>query len=230
MKLSSIRLALALLLMVAGAGHGPLIAQAAPAGASTPDLAGLARRGELRAATREVRELTDGARRGVRIGAAAGEHPAWVEGVSLETGTIEVELRGKDLMQQSFLGLAFAGVSDTTFEAVYLRPFNFRAADPVRRDHAVQYVSLPAYSWQRLRAERAEVFENPVIPPPDPNAWVTLRLAVEPTQVRVFVGEGAEPDLVVERLDVRPGTRVGLWVGNGSEGEFANLRVTAGNR
>ena len=219
MNRSTIRLVLALVAALAGAGCGVTTTQA------SPDLADLARRGELRAATRTVTELTDGARRGVRIGAAQGEHPAWVEGLAMQTGTIEVEVRGKDVLQQSFLGVAFAGVNDTTFEAVYLRPFNFRATDPVRRDHAVQYVSLPAYGWPRLRAERPEVFENPVVPAPDPNGWVTLRVAVQPARVRIWVGEGAEPDLEVERLDVRPGTKVGLWVGNGSEGEFANLRV-----
>jgi hypothetical protein len=173
-----------------------------------------------------VTELVDGDRRGARIGVQAGEGAAWIPGVELATGTIEVELRGKDVLQQSFLGIAFGGSTDSTYEAVYLRPFNFRAADPVRRVHAVQYVSEPLYHWDRLRAERPELFENPVDPAPDPNGWVPLRLVVEPTRVQIFVGEGAEPDLVVDRLRPTGGRRVGLWVGNVSDGDFAKLRIT----
>ena len=194
--------------------------------AASPDLAGLARAGTLRFTGRTVSALADGARSGVRISSTAGEGAAWLEGVELETGTIEVDLRGKDVFQRSFLGIAFAGSNDSTYEAVYLRPFNFRAEDPIRKIHAVQYVSHPAYPWPRLRAERAEAFENPVEPAPDPNGWVPLRLEVEPARVRVYVGEGTEPDLVVDRLGDRAGRRVGLWLGNGSDGDFANLRVT----
>jgi len=57
-------------------------------------------------------------------------------------------VRGKDLFQQSFVGLAFHGKDDNTYEAVYLRPFNVRSDDPVRRDHAVQYMSVPDFDWR----------------------------------------------------------------------------------
>jgi hypothetical protein len=196
------------------------------AAAIAPDLAGLARSGALRFGGRTVTELVDGARRGVHISAAPGEGGAWVEGVAFETGTIELELRGKDVLQQSFLGIAFAGTNDSTFEAIYLRPFNFRAADPVRKMHAVQYVSQPVYTWQKLRTEQPEVFENPVDPAPDPTGWVPVRVVVERARVLAYVGEGADPDLVVERIAPPGGRRVGLWVGNLSDGDFANLRVT----
>jgi hypothetical protein len=194
--------------------------------ATSVDVAAQARRGALRLANRTVTPLSEAGRAGAHITAAAGEGAAWIEGVEMATGTIEVEVRGKDVLQQSFLGIAFAGSNDSTFEAVYLRPFNFRSTDPVRKIHAVQYVSHPVYTWQKLRAERAEVFENPVEPAPDPNGWVPLRIVVEPATVRIYVSEGSEPDLVVERLGERGGRRIGLWVGNLSDGDFANLRVT----
>jgi hypothetical protein len=195
-------------------------------GARAIDLASLARRGDLTLAGRTVTELVDGGRRGAHISAAEGEGAAWVDGVRFETGTIELDVRGKDVLQQSFLGVAFSGSNDSTFEAVYLRPFNFRSADPVRKVHAVQYVSMPVYTWQKLRTERAEVFENPVDPAPDPNGWVPLRVVVEDARVRIYVGDGAEPDLVVDRLGDHAGRRVGIWVGNTSDGDFANLRIT----
>ena len=191
----------------------------------TPDLADLARRGALRADTREVSELVDGAYRGVRVSAALGFDVVWIDGITFTTGTIELDVRGKDVQSQSFLGLAFSGVNDSTYESVYLRPFNFRATDPLRRIHAIQYESMPTHPWSRLRNEFPEVYENPTDPAPDPNAWVRLRLLVEATRVQIFVGEGAEPDLIVDRINASPEGRVGLWVGNFSGGDFANLRL-----
>ena len=134
-------------------------------------------------------------------------------------------MRGKDITGGSFLGIAFGGIDDTTFEGVYVRPFNFRSADPARRPHAVQYISLPTHTWQQLRSNHPEVFENPVDPAPDPDEWVHLRVVVEAARAQVFVGEGGDPDLVVERLGDRAGRRVGLWIGFNSEGDFANLKI-----
>jgi hypothetical protein len=51
-------------------------------------------------------------------------------------------IRGKDVREQSFVGVAFH-VQGTTYHAVYFRPFNFRVDDPVRRSHTVQYISSP---------------------------------------------------------------------------------------
>jgi len=129
-------------------------------------------------------------------------------------------------LQQSFVGIAFHGKDDTTYEAIYLRPFNFRAEDPVRHQHAVQYIASPAWDWPRLRQESPGKFENRVLPVPDPTAWVPLRVVVTRTQVTVYANGGAEPDLVVTRLgDVKPGP-VALWVGNNSRGDFTNLKIT----
>ncbi len=43
-------------------------------------------------------------------------------------------------------------------------PFNFRAEDPVRRGHAVQYISSPIYTWQKLRTDHSAKYENAVNP------------------------------------------------------------------
>ena len=68
---------------------------------------------------------------------------------------------------------------DDTYEAVYLRPFNFRAADPTRRQHAVQYISLPEFDWPELREKFPEEFENPVDAALVPTDWVRLRVVVD---------------------------------------------------
>ena len=54
--------------------------------------------------------------------------------------------------------------TSTTYDAIYFRPFNFRTSDPARRLRAVQYISHPTYTWNKLRAERPGVYEKPVNP------------------------------------------------------------------
>lgn len=190
------------------------------------DLAALARAGELRVDTRQIVDLAEGTLRGAHVTAAQDEPALWLPDLEFTTGTIELEVRGKDISGQSFLGVAFGGVNDSTFEAVYLRPFNFRATDPARKAHAVQYISQPTHTWRRLRAEHPGVYEDSVDPTPDPDDWVRLRVVIEQARVQVFVGEGTEPDLVADRLGTGDGSRVGLWVGYNSEGSFASLRIT----
>jgi len=174
---------------------------------------------------RTVSALSDGTRKGVRLSEQPGEGVAYLKGIEFSNGTIEFDVRGKDVQGQSFVGVAFHGLDSTTYDAIYLRPFNFRTEDPARHSHAVQYVSQPAYPWQRLRTERPGVFEQPVSPAPDPNAWFHVRVVVASPKVSVFVGDAKEPSLVVNQLSDRTKGRVGLWVGNSSGGDFADLKI-----
>ncbi len=196
--------------------------QARPA---RPDLAALAEGNRLRFVNRSASLLVDGQRRGVRASAGQGEGAAFLPEVDLSTGTIEVDLRGRDVPQQSFLGIAFHRLNDTTFDAIYFRPFNFRATDPVSRGHAVQYISEPAYPWQKLRADHPGKYEAGIRPVPDPNGWFRARIVVRRSDVSVFVADAAEPCLKVDLLADRSGGSVGLWVGNNSGGDFANLTI-----
>ena len=104
-------------------------------------------------ANRGMQPLQEGARRGVRLDAREGDGIAWWPDAIVGDATIELDMRGKDAAQQSFVGVAFHGVDEKTFDAVYFRPFNFKADDPARRSHAVQYVSHPTFTWDKLRAE-----------------------------------------------------------------------------
>ena len=181
---------------------------------------------DLDAFNRTVSALSDGTRKGVHLDDKPGDGVAYLRGIELGTGTIEFDVRGKDVQGQSFVGVAFHGVDGTTYDAIYFRPFNFRTADPARHNHAVQYVSQPTYPWQRLRTERPGVFEQPVSPAPDPNAWFHVRVVVASPKVSVFVGDAKQPSLVVTQLGDRAKGLVGLWVGNGSGGDFADLKIT----
>ena len=161
----------------------------------------------------------------MRLSAASGNGVAWVEGTDFQSGTIEVDVRGREFMGQTFVGVAFHRKDDNTYEAVYVRPFNFRASDPIRKQHAVQYITLPEFDYDRLRKEFPEEFENPVDASVGPTDWVKLRVVVG-VRVQIYVGAVSEAALEVRKLGQLYGGQVGLWVGNDSGGDFANLVVT----
>jgi hypothetical protein len=174
---------------------------------------------------RELTVAVEGPRRLLRLDEREGDGIAWWPNLVMADGTIEVDIRGKDVMQRSFVGVAFHGVDETTYDAVYFRPFNFKAADPARRVRAVQYVAHPTHTWNKLREEQPGRFERGVLPVPDPTAWFHARIVVKSPDVRVYVNGSEQASLEVEQLSTRKTGWVGLWVGNGSGGEFANLNV-----
>lgn len=148
-------------------------------------------------------------------------------GVEFDTGVIELELKGKSERGRSFLGAAFNVVDDKTFEAIYFRPFNFKADEPFR-GRAVQYISWPTNTWEKLRKDHPNQFEQPVNPVPDPDDWFRARIEVSETQVRVFVNDAKSPSLVVDRLATDKAKRpMGLFV-DSADGLYANVRVTPG--
>jgi hypothetical protein len=159
--------------------------------------------------------VRDAGRDIVRVDARVGDGVIWLDGVEVRNGIIELELRGANRPGQSFVGVAFRGADNRTYEAVYFRPFNFQAAEP-GRERAVQYASHPDYPWARLRSEHPGRYEDAVSP---------ARLVVQGSTVRVFVNDAKMPTLAVTTLAEPRRGRVGLWVGNGSGGDFANLRV-----
>jgi hypothetical protein len=179
---------------------------------------------EWKTVNRHSSVVDSGGRRFVRLDEGRGMGLVWAP-LPLGDGEIEVDVRGRDVLQRSFLGVAFHIESDTAFDAVYLRPFNFRATDSTRHAHAIQYVAERAYPWDRLRSERPGRYEKPVLPEPDPNAWVHLRVVVRGTDVTAFVNGSASPALRVQALGGRTSGGVGLWVGESSPGDFANLVV-----
>lgn len=195
--------------------------------APAADLTKISDRAAWRVHNRDATLVEESGRKFVRLDAREKDGVAWLLDSDFKAGTIEVELRGKDQVGQSFVGIAFRGVDDTTYDAVYFRPFNFKIADPARRQRAVQYISHPAFPWEKLRANSPGKYEQPVSPVPDPNGWFRARIVVDGDKVNVFVNDATVPTLVVTPLSSPRGGKIGLWVGNGSSGDFANLRITA---
>ena len=76
-----------------------------------------------------------------------------------------------------------------------------------------------------VAASRVTAYE-PIEPAPDGDAWFHARIVVEWPSVRAYVNGAVEPSLVVEGLSTSGGVGLGLWVGPGRGGYFANLTIT----
>ena len=156
---------------------------------------------------------------------------AVIPGLVFAGGTIEVEVAGApraDAFEgaRGFVGLAFRLQEDPSrYECFYIRPKNGRAEDQLRRNHSTQYVSHPDYPWHRLRKESPGVYESYV--DLAPGEWTRLKVVVAGTQARLFVGGAEQPCLIVKDLKLGDSEgAIALWIGAGTEGHFANLRVT----
>ena len=148
-----------------------------------------------------------------------------------EDGVIEVNLTGAPAEgaaegARGFVGIAFRVAADQSrFECIYLRPTNGRAEDQMRRNHSVQYISIPGFPWQLLRKDFPEKYETYV----DllPGEWTKVKIEVRGDKARLYVNDVQQPTLLVN--DLKQGKTKGavaLWVGTGTVAHFADLRVS----
>ena len=165
-------------------------------------------------------------RTAVKLDAREGDGLAVIKNAQFETGTIEIDLLGENNPGKSFIGVAFNIQDDETYEVIYFRPFNFVAEEQIRKEHMVQYVFHPEFTWRKLRTERTGEFEHEIPSPPNPDNWFTAIIEISDDQVKVFIKSQAKPILVVPRLTEGKSSEIALWVGHGSSGRFDNLRLT----
>lgn len=187
----------------------------------------LGKQQKLEPVHRSIEAMEDGNYKGVNLSEDASEGLVWIKGVSFSKGSIEFDARGKDEFQKSFIGIAFHGQNDSTYDAIYFRPFNFYAKDSVRRIHAVQYVSQPVFTWRKLREDKATnaKYEKAIDNAPDPNGWFHVKVMVNDKVVKVFINDRKEPELTVQQLSNFSTGKIGLFAGDGSGGAFANLVI-----
>ncbi len=148
-----------------------------------------------------------------------------IEDVEFDKGTIEIELLGENNPGKSFIGIAFNIQNDKTYEVIYFRPFNFVAKEQIRKDHMVQYIFHPEFTWRKLRDERTGEFEDEVATPPNPEDWFKVIININEEKVEVYINELSEPVLIVDRLTSTESKKIGIWTGFGSSGRFKNLIV-----
>ncbi|MBI2430225.1 MAG: hypothetical protein HYV29_15765 [Ignavibacteriales bacterium] len=157
---------------------------------------------------------------------------AIAKGITFENGTIEVEVAGKPLPNanpgaRGFIGIAFRVINNDTlrYDCFYLRPSNGRADDQIRRNHSTQYIAHPAYPWYRLRKEFPELYESYV--DLAEGEWTKIKIVVKGKQAKLYVHDADQPALIVNALLHSESIGgVALWVGQGTDGYFRNLRIT----
>lgn len=156
---------------------------------------------------------------------------AVVKDVLFRDGAIEVDVAGQPAAgagggARGFIGIAFRLQGDGSYEYIYLRPTNGRAEDQIRRNHSTQYSSHPDFDFARSRQEAPEKYESYV--DLEPGVWTKYRIEVEGRKARLYVHGAEHPCLIVNDLKLEPREGgVALWVGPGTEGYFANLKIAA---
>jgi hypothetical protein len=152
--------------------------------------------------------------------------------VDFGNGSIELDVAGLPAPGSAadvrgFIGIAFRIQADPSrYEAFYIRPTNGRADDQLRRNHATQYIGMPDFPWHKLREEQPGLYES--YADMVAGEWTRLRVEVDGARARLFVNGAEQPALIVNDLKLGAKARggVALWVGPGTEGYFANVRVT----
>lgn len=155
-----------------------------------------------------------------------------IKGIEFKDGTIEVSVLSKLLptapeTARGFIGVAFRAAADNSkFECIYIRPTNGRANDQVRRNHSTQYFSYPDFKFDRLRKEAPERYES--YADMGLNEWIKLKIIVKGTEAKLFLNDSKEPSLIVN--DLKHGANlsgaVAFYVDNGTEGYFADLKIS----
>src|SRR5215470_2084135 len=155
----------------------------------------------------------------------------WIEGLDFSNGVIEAEIAGALAPgaggeARGFIGIAFRVQEDLkTYDAFYLRPTNGRADDQERRNHSAQYISLPEWTWSRLRKETPSKYEAYVDLVPE--TWTKIRIEAGGEQARLYVHGNEQPTLIIK--DVKSGANghggIALWLEPGTVAHFRSLAV-----
>lgn len=164
----------------------------------------------------------------VYLNAGTGDGMLWLNNTEFKNGTIELDIKGRNVPGKSFTGIAFHGKNNHIFDAVYFRPFNFK--NPDRNKHSLQYISMPNHDWSALRQAYPGKYENTISPVPEnEDEWFHAKIVVNYPHVTVYINGSKKPSLEVEQLSNATQGKIGFWVGNGSDGWFKNLVIKAEN-
>ena len=154
-------------------------------------------------------------------------------GSDFHDGTIELDVRARlmhwaDIDCRGFIGFVFrASENDDRFESFYVRPRNGRSCtEPQRRIHTMQYFSYPGYTFAYFRERGIADYEAKADIEMD--EWIHLKAEIAGAGAKFYVDDMEAPELVVNEMfggaEARGG--VGLYVDNGTEGNFKNFKVT----
>jgi len=181
----------------------------------------------VRTVNRTINMTSAGQNPVLHINANPGPGLAIIKHRDFKNGEIEFEVKGEDVFQKSFVGFAFHIQNDSTYQAIYFRPFNFRAEDALKKKHAVQYISVPDNDWPKLRSSFPLKYEQPLGADVNPTEWFKVRIKVDAKMISVYVNENPKPCLEVVPLGNLSSGKIAFWVGHESAGDFRNLKITA---
>jgi hypothetical protein len=177
---------------------------------------------------RQAVQLMDAAEANVGDGARL----AVIPGTSFQDGTIDVYVTGDTLPHadptaRGFVGIAFrVSTNRASYECFYLRPKNGRAEDQLRRNHSLQYVSIPDFGWEKLRTESPGVYES--YADLAPGQWTPMKIRVEGKRAQLYVNGAEQPSLLVNDLKLPAASgAIALWIGPGTIAHFSDLKVTS---
>lgn len=193
------------------------------------DLHNTVKNKDIQVFNRELSLINEGSRSGIRLSKAEGEGVAWLKGIEFSNGTLEFDVRGEDVKQHSFVGIAFHGKNDSTFDAIYLRPFQFKEKDEILKNRAIQYISLPDFTWRKLREKFPTKYEHSIEPAPDPNSWVKVRIVIQGSTITTYINGNSEPSLVVQKVTDFTSGSIGFYVADTAGGDFANITIIKAN-
>lgn len=153
-------------------------------------------------------------------------------GTDIKNGTIEVKVLSRLLSNapeyaRGFIGLAYRINQDnTTYESIYIRPTNGRSEDQVRRNHSIQYYAYPHWKFDRLRKDAPEAFE--AYADMQLGKWITIRIELKENIAKLFLDDKEQPSLFINTPKdvITKAGGIGLWVDIGTEGFFADLKIT----
>jgi len=171
-------------------------------------------------------------RKAVRVISDTGKDGfALLKDVDFQDGTIELDVALKvttppGVPMPGYFGVAFRARADASrYELFYLRPGNSHADDQAMRNHSLQYVSEPEFSWYKLRREWPWVYET--YGELQLETWMKVKIEVQGRTARLYLNGAEQPGLIVDGLkgtDLHGG--IGLWGNPGEEAYFANVRVS----
>ena len=149
-------------------------------------------------------------------------------------GIIEVDIAAErnqlaDESVRAFAGITFHQQIDSDqSDTVYLRMTNGRLNNPQppaeRLARAIQYISPPKWEFFNLREQfpgkyeaGADIAEK---------RWNHLRLVVKNSSVTAYVDNATKPALQVALLGPNAPGPIALFVADGTDAYFSNLRIT----
>jgi sugar lactone lactonase YvrE len=142
---------------------------------------------------------------------------AYIEGSDFQDGVIEFDIAVDGT--RGYPGISFRAANQFEYESFYIRPHQNNLPDAMQYCPVFKSVS----SWQLYNGDG---FNAPMAIPVD--EWIHIKLEIKGTQGRVFVGDGEEPNLVINELKhgVQSGS-IGIISPKNGAAYFSNFEFRA---